>query len=225
MNMKPIALFIIAALSLHSLNTFAQQVDYNKVSKELTKPTATAANNIDTTINLSLFDLSKVATTISTKEKKKLVMQAVNTAMGETSYLFLDNACMRLDPKDGPVSTGKKGIDCRLNDFYLIDLDADGDLDIIYSSLVDQYLNWDNNSLLIFKNNKENFSLYSIPGYLYEADLSTLNHGSIILKTVSRPCCDYGYFNFHSTTFDTKKWTYELKKVLEIHKSKVKETY
>ena len=223
--MKPIALFIIAALSLDSPSAFAQEINSNKISKEFAKPTITTANNTDTTIDLSLFDLGKFATTISTKEKKKLVLQAINSSMGETSYLFLENDCMHIDKKDGPVSTGKKGIDCRLNDFYLVDLDADGDLDIIYSSLVDQYLNWDSNSVLIFKNNKGAFSHYSIPGYLYDTDFSKLSEGLLVLKTVSRPCCDYPNFNFHSSIFKKKKCSYEVNKVLEIHNSKVKDTY
>lgn len=188
----------------------------------------TAYKDIDTLISLRTVNLTPHSVNLHTKAKKYLVESAVKSAMKDKAYLFLDNECYRYDRiKKGitPIVQGK-GLDCRLADFYLIDLDKDGDLDIIYYSELDQYINWDTNLLLLFQNiGNDNFNQLKIPGYLYNVVFSDTKQGIILFKTVEKPCCDYFNYNFYETAFDTRTWKINTKHVLEIHQSKVTKDY
>ena len=114
--------------------------------------------------------------------------------------------------------------DLSLSDFYLIDIDRDGDDDIIYSSLSNQYRLTDRNSLEILQNNNNSYKVYSISGYLYATDLFTKNDSLYTLKTIMRPCCDYFYYTFFETKFNCNNWTLsEPKEVATIERKKVKE--
>lgn len=155
--------------------------------------------DIDTVINLSFFKLYPYATKISEARKKNLIVHALKSANIEQTELY------------------------KLKDFYLIDLDNDKDLDLIYSSNISQYKLMDGNFILILGNHNGIYKPYRITGFLYGADFSKKLSGQIILKTVNRPCCDYFNYNFFETNFDTKSWTLNIIHVLEIHQSKVHE--
>ena len=181
--------------------------------------------DIDTSISIKLFNLKPFEKKLNKIQKKKIIISAINSAMPNFSDRYLEFNCWKLDSKTNVPyeDTTNKAPDCRLNEFYLIDLDNDGDLDIVYSSSIDQYIQGDTNYLLLLQNNNGNYKKLSIDGYLYAADFSELSKGTINLKTVSRPCCDYFNYNFFETTFNTKTWTMTTNHVLEIHKSKVHE--
>jgi hypothetical protein len=155
--------------------------------------------NIDTVINLAFFNLAPYGASVSRATKKNIIAKALKSADIEEVE------------------------DYKTKDFYFIDFDNDGDLDIIYSSNIDQYKLIDANFILLFENKKGIYKLYKVPGYLYEADFSKMQQSNIVLKSAARPCCDYFNYNFFETTFNTQTWTLNTKHVLEIHESKVHE--
>jgi hypothetical protein len=181
--------------------------------------------DIDTLINLTLYDLKPFDNAADNMQKKRIVIAALKSAMPDFAYRYLEESCWRLDPKtkEPYEDTTTSAPDCRLNEFYLIDLDEDGDLDVVYSSSIDQYAHGDTNYLLLLQNNNGSYKRYDIGGFLYDADFSKLSSGTIIFKNASRPCCEYMNYNFSETTFNTKTWVMVTKHVLEIHKSKVHE--
>ncbi len=179
--------------------------------------------DIDTTIQLAPFNLKPFSAKTSVTEKKVIVEKAIKSAIGENAEVFLERPCFKIDSlSQRPAKIGR-GLECRLSDFHLIDLDKDGDLDIIYSSVIDQNINTDTNSLLIFRNNGNNFKEYSLKGYLYSADFSQSNNGKLKFRNALGPCCDYHNYNFYETELDLAKWSFKTEHKLEIHKSKVTE--
>jgi hypothetical protein len=183
--------------------------------------------DIDTLIKVSLFDLQSLETSISRGKKKKIITDAANSALGDFAYRWLEMGCWGVDPntKEPFEDTVTVAPDCRLDNFHFIDIDNDGDLDVVYSSLVDQYVQSDTNEFILLQNNQGKYKKFGISGYLYDADFSKKSQGTIIFRTVSRPCCDYSYYNFSETTFSSKTWSLSKIHVLEIHKSKVQERY
>lgn len=160
-------------------------------------------NGKDSITYISLFDLRPYSDS-SSKNKKKIVSDAIRQTITETE---ID------DYSERPLS-----------DFYIIDIDKDGDNDIIYSSLVDQYRRTDGNGLFIFQNNKGKFIRYIISGYLYSTDLFDPDSTKdITFKTVMRPCCDYSYYTFFVTKFNITTWKFTTTKTKTVEKKKVEE--
>jgi hypothetical protein len=228
--MKPqtfITIFVLFFISCSSNNTqIVTTVD--TIKKVPTAPGTKMTKefrDIDTTITLRLFNLKPFEKTINKKQKIKQISAAIKSAMPDADYRYLELNCWKIDrnTKEPYEDTTVKAPDCRLNEFYLIDLDHDGDLDILYSSSIDQYIQGDTNYLLLLQNNNHTYKRFDISGYLYDADFSQLTAGIITFKTVARPCCDYFNYNFFETTFSTKTWSFITKHVLEIHQSKVHE--
>jgi hypothetical protein len=157
----------------------------------------------DSLIQVSLFDLTKLR--VSQKEYLQVQKAAKQSMDNDLASNFLSWA----DP----------------NDFYILDIDSDGDSDIIYSSLVGQYKNTDMNAVYIFQNcGLSPYKRVSIPGYVYDTDLFETSGDSVLIKTVRRPCCDNSEFVFFSTFFNRKNWTLKTRKVMKMDKTKVRET-
>jgi hypothetical protein len=181
--------------------------------------------DIDTAISLTLYNLTPFDKTVNRNQKIKNVKTAIISAMPDEAFRYLELDCLKIntETKKTYKDTTEKAPDCRLNEFHQIDLDGDGDLDIVYSSSFDQYIQGDTNYLLLLQNNEGSYKRFTINGYLYDANFPQLPNRIITFKTVSRPCCDYFNYNFFETTFNTKSWTFDTKHVLEIHQSKVNE--
>lgn len=222
----PILILLISCSSNEGSTKLANIDSSKEIQKGPGAQMTSEFRDIDTTINLKLFSLSQYSRRVSRIEKKKLIIAAIKSVMGDADYRFLDIKCWKVNPDTRAIyeDTTSVAPDCRLDEFNLIDLDGDGDLDILYSSLVDQYAQWDRNFLLIIENNN-NYRRFDISGYLYDADFSQIQKGKIIFKTVRRPCCDYLNYNFYTTSLDTKNWVFDTKHTLEIHESKVREIY
>ncbi|AMM50395.1 hypothetical protein TH61_03255 [Rufibacter sp. DG15C] len=175
--------------------------------------------------SIRLFDLKPFEAVFTKAEKMHMVDKAVKSAMQENAFVFLENDCYRWDSKtSSPASIGN-GLACRLSDFYLIDLDNDEDLDIIYSSAIDQYVNWDINAVYIFQNKNGVYQLHRFPGYLINAEFLEKKNSKIHFKTVVRPCCDNNDFRFYDSELDTHSWAITTLKGATVHKSKVKEDF
>jgi len=230
MNPKHFAVilsFILTSCAQHQ--TADEQVQYNttKKSTSMPGPMTKEYRDIDTLINISLFNLHEFETYVPKAQKKKIIIKAANTAMGDGADRWLEMDCWRYDAatKEFYADTITKAPDCRLDDFHFMDIDNDGDLDILYSSLVDQYTQNDFNRFILLQNNNGQYKNFEIDGYLYDADFSKKLKGTIIFRTVSRPCCDYSYYNFSETTYDVRNWNINTRHVLEIKESKINEHF
>jgi len=225
--MKSLIIIIVWATFLYSCSdNNGQNRSFTDTLKKVDIKPTNVFKDIDTSINLKLYNLSPYERSISKAQKKKIIETAIRSALPITAYRYLELNCWKLSEKtkEPYEDSTTKAPECRLNDFYLIDIDNDGDLDILYSSLVDQYVQGDTNYLLLLQNNNGHYKSFDIPGYLYDADFSQLLKGNLIFKTASRPCCDYSNYNFFETYFDARTWTLITKHILEIHKSKVHES-
>lgn len=176
-------------------------------------------------VSVALYNLNPFTITIDSRKKKKFVVEAITSAMPDwQAFHFLEKPCLRYDSKIGSYRDSiNKAPDCRLNDFYLIDIDNDEDIDVVYSSLIDQYQQFDYNSFIILRNENGKFKKSEIDGYLYNADFSKLKEGTLFLKTVVKPCCDQSTYIFFETTIYLKTWTIKSRRTSEIHESKVTE--
>ncbi|GAA4313296.1 hypothetical protein GCM10023183_32880 [Nibribacter koreensis] len=186
-----------------------------------------AVHQDDTTriTRIKLFDLKPFEAVFTKAEKIHIVDKAVKSAMQENAFVFLENDWYRWDSKTSRPQSIGSGLACRLNDFYLIDLDNDEDLDIIYSSAVDQYVNWDTNAVYIFQNKNGDYQLHRFTGYLVNTDLSERKSDKVHFKTVVRPCCDNNDFRFYDSVLNTHSWVITTLKGATVHKSKVKEDF
>jgi len=111
-----------------------------------------------------------------------------------------------------------------VENFHFLDFDRDGDLDIVYSSLLEEYRYTDINSLRIFQRiTPEEFKLNSIPGYVYETNMFEVESDTIIIKTVRRPCCMNREFVFFITEFNRSERTFKTTRIGAIDKAKVAE--
>jgi hypothetical protein len=199
-----------------------------KKSEQLPGPMTKEFSDVDTLIEVRLFNLKPYEVVIGKFKKKNLVTAAINSAFPDfIAERFLEFDCWCIDPvsKMPYEDTVTKAPDCRLSNFHFIDVDNDGDLDILYSSLADQYAQSDTNEFILLQNNNGKYKKFGINGYLYDADFSKKADGRIVFRTVSRPCCEYFYYNFSETVFSATNWTFDTKHVLEIQKLKVRESY
>lgn len=163
---------------------------------------------IDSNISIGAFDPSPFAVRLEPAEKKKRVTKAVKQTFGESSGLFLKDPCLTLDSATGMERKLKeKAPGCRLNDFYFLDIDKDGDLDILYASVTDQYLGWGSNRIFLFRNDGTAYKMASLPGYLYGADFSQWEKGFILLRTVQRPDGPAAPYRFFEHRLFTSTWT------------------
>ena len=229
-SMKVLLIIIIISFSLISCNSESEKLrpinidTSKKKSVNVPGPMTDKFRDIDTTIKLALFNLSPYCKVLPNAEKIKLIRTAIYSALPDQESFYLNNNCWKYSITEGNYKdTIKKAPDCRLDEFHFIDLDNDGDLDIIYSSLVDQYVQWDGNFLMLLRNDRGNYLRFDIGGYLYDVDFSQFKKGEIIFKTASRPCCDYFYYNFYTTTFNCRSWARNTEHILEIKQSKVQE--
>jgi len=157
----------------------------------------------DSLIHITLFDLSRH--TVNRPDRNE-IRKAVNVSIDKD---IAENFLKWAKPED----------------FYFIDIDNDSDLDIVYSSLLDQYRNTDLNALYIFqKISSEQYKRVSIPGYLYDTNMFETSNDTVLIKTVRRPCCDNSDFIFFYSVFRRFNWDVKTKKVLKIDRSKVRET-
>jgi hypothetical protein len=175
--------------------------------------------DLDTVINLQLLDLVPGSIKMAKNIKKKEVTKAVQLTMPDAAYRYFELPYSEW--KDNKMV--ERPADYRLKDFHFIDLDNDGDLDILHTSLVDQAMQTDSNTMLLFQNNNGKYKKYQIRGYLYYCDFSKKRQNLILFKTVTRPCCEYLNYNFYQTKFNSKKWTFQTVRILEIDQSRVNE--
>lgn len=220
-------LIIVTSCSQRHKGNTQSVTDSTKKEPRDPGPMTKEYKDVDTLIYISLFNLKTFETNIERSQKKRIVINAANSTLGEFASRWTERGCWKYDSSTNKIyaDTLTDAPDCRLNDFHFMDIDNDGDLDILYSSLVDQYAQSDTNEFILLQNNNGKYVKFGIGGYLYEADFSNKAKGIITFKTVSAPCCLYSYYNFSETTFYTKTWSFQTKHVLEISKSRVKERY
>ncbi|MCC6582428.1 MAG: hypothetical protein IT271_01875 [Chitinophagales bacterium] len=162
-------------------------------------------SKIDTTKIYSLLDLNPYSKKLSNYEKQKKVLAAIQTLNEENFFSIYFK-------------------ELSMSDFYLLDIDLDGDLDILYSSLSNQYRLTDRNGLEILRNNNNTYTAYSVPGYLYSTNLFTKSDSIFSFKTIMRPCCDYTKYTFFETSFNPKTWTLSKPEIIEtIDRKNIKE--
>lgn len=181
----------------------------------------------DSLVRIALYNLNPFSISIDSHKKKKFVVEAITSAMPDwQAFHFLEKPCLKYDLKTGQYrDTIQKAPDCRLDEFHLIDIDNDEDIDVVYSSLIDQYQQFDFNTFIILRNENGRFKRSDIDGYLYSADFSQLKTGKLFLKTVVRPCCDQSTYNFFETTIYTNTWTIKSRSTAKIHESKITEIF
>lgn len=191
----------------------------------LNRNTCPEAYSGDTIVNLSIFNFSAYTEKVDEREKEELIETAIRlTIPDDRVYKYLSVDYWKRDTAnyDFEAVNCKR---CAYEDFYFSDLDNDGDLDIIYSSLLNDYLNDDSNELLLFKNNNGKYKLHRISGFAQHANFKFHRKGYIIFSMVSSPCCEEMCYHFSIDTFNVKKWTSTSGKVIAISNSKVKLLY